>query len=1292
MARIPVFRALALVALLVAPVLPFGAAPALASATAEPEVLETLANPSLEGAPGAANGFELRYEGAQQSVVSRSGAAAVDLAKATARPQPWFALGRVDVRTTHAVLLSQVRSFSFHEHVPAAPSAPIQLRVFAALDSTGDGAPDACLLGSPRPLAQTAAYTQVLIDGATEFRLAPADCADSGAVRTLSSLQADPALANARIGAIFLQTEVSSDAMWPVGEPVYVDDVSLLATSSPNVRIRQPSLNLCGGASFRTVQMGLACAADGAEILVGPGVYDGPFVVDRRVTLCATSAGTQCQDNTLGATLRGNGAPVVVEVRAASATVRGFRIENPSYAATGDVEPALVRVDASYASVVANHLRRAAAELAPGESRRSTSGIVVAPGATGVVLSYNQFYEMPSSLGVGSACANAPCVTYAIRTEGDAPRLAARGNSIDFDALSPSTGILASGDRVQIDSNLIRVSVGQTGRPTDSHAIVARGVASNWTVGYNTVRPDDSDAPLVATGIEGAFRDSVLYRNRFQTLAAGLRLLDDPVGRVVLTSNEFGANLVGLSVAAPDVAERKGVFADNFEAIVLEAGAARFAARNLTFTSVDVAQEALALRPTTRGLAVDMRENEWGAYTRASIRALIDDEGEGNVVDESCFIDADKTTRVCPPVASFVWTPAAPAWGRDVQFVSTATGRGREIASHAWTFADAGTSTARDPVRAFPLPGDVPVTLRVTDTEGYVGESTQVVRVVNTAPRLAPIGEQRLAENQTMSLLLSAVDDEGDALAFAVTDLPRGATFDAAARRLNWTPDFTQSGAYVVRAEVTDGLLVDTEDVVLLVNHTNAPPTISILGFASGRELVPLEFFVRGADVDGDAVSLVGFAGPVGSTFTAYPNGTAQFRWTPDFTAAGQHQIYVQASDGQLRPQWRIPIDVWQNDRAPVWRALPDRTVAELQRVSFLVEATDADGDVLTYSMVSAPFGASFDPARRAFEWTPTFAQQGVHTVTFRVSDGNLTTNEDVLVTVTNVNRPPIVGLTSSPVVLANRTLAAALNVSDPDGDALRVRAAEARDGLAFDGTLLRWRPTPDQVGVHNLTLLVDDGTATVTGYVVVEVAPNQAPTITLQAPSRTETGDLAVFSSFASDPEGAAVRYAWDFDDRDGLAADATGPDATWRFAAPGLYNVTLVATDADGIASTVRRQVLVDDRLFLTLVVGGYTLTSSAWGAVSVRDWSGAPLARAPLTIVVTAEPVKGQPGQVLRTMELRTEADGTCLFVIPRDTAAANLPVRHVVTVSTRVPTSYLGDAETATATGTYGPDLP
>ncbi len=77
-------------------------------------------------------------------------------------------------------------------------------------------------------------------------------------------------------------------------------------------------------------------------------------------------------------------------------------------------------------------------------------------------------------------------------------------------------------------------------------------------------------------------------------------------------------------------------------------------------------------------------------------------------------------------------------------------------------------------------------------------------------------------------------------------------------------------------------------------------------------------------------------------------------------------------------------------NEAPVINSIPDVSVEVGKSLTFIVSASDADGDSLIYSASGTSSGATFDSKSGVFSWTPVVGQEGTYSVTFEVSDGIL--------------------------------------------------------------------------------------------------------------------------------------------------------------------------------------------------------------------------------------------------------------------------------------------------------------
>lgn len=121
------------------------------------------------------------------------------------------------------------------------------------------------------------------------------------------------------------------------------------------------------------------------------------------------------------------------------------------------------------------------------------------------------------------------------------------------------------------------------------------------------------------------------------------------------------------------------------------------------------------------------------------------------------------------------------------------------------------------------------------------------------------------------------------------------------------------------------------------------------------------------------------------------------------------------------------------------------------------------------------------------------------------------------------------------------------------------------------DGILVVGRTYSDAVADIHITPIAKGGTSP-NQYldVVVKIgtaAGDQAPTATLAASATTvNTGQAVTFTTTASDPNGDALAYWWDFGDGSLVAASLNSPGASKSWSAAGLYPVRVVVSDMKG------------------------------------------------------------------------------------------------------------------------------
>ena len=157
---------------------------------------------------------------------------------------------------------------------------------------------------------------------------------------------------------------------------------------------------------------------------------------------------------------------------------------------------------------------------------------------------------------------------------------------------------------------------------------------------------------------------------------------------------------------------------------------------------------------------------------------------------------------------------------------------------------------------------------------------------------------------------------------------------------------------------------------------------------------------------------------------------------------------------------------------------ISNKTVKAGSTIQFAVNATDPDGDSLTYSASGLPANAMFDSKTRIFSWTPNTNQTGSYTVTFTVTDGQMSDSMNVLITVNTGNQAPVLEQISNQTVKAGSKIQFAVNATDPDGDSLTYSASGLPVNAMFDTKtrIFSWTPNTNQTGSYTVTFTVTDG------------------------------------------------------------------------------------------------------------------------------------------------------------------------------------------------------------------------
>jgi hypothetical protein len=165
---------------------------------------------------------------------------------------------------------------------------------------------------------------------------------------------------------------------------------------------------------------------------------------------------------------------------------------------------------------------------------------------------------------------------------------------------------------------------------------------------------------------------------------------------------------------------------------------------------------------------------------------------------------------------------------------------------------------------------------------------------------------------------------------------------------------------------------------------------------------IPFSLTLHAADDNGDLLTWrVGDAAGHGMAVVSGTGASQVVAYTPTTNYNGPDGFVVRVSDGHGGTATiSVGLDILPVNDAPVLAFIGNRSVHEQATLTFGVTADDPDGPLLTLSAAQLPPGAHFITATGLFSWTPGCDAAGVYSVTFTASDGALSDEETINITV----------------------------------------------------------------------------------------------------------------------------------------------------------------------------------------------------------------------------------------------------------------------------------------------------
>ncbi|MEZ9566089.1 tandem-95 repeat protein [Vibrio artabrorum] len=372
--------------------------------------------------------------------------------------------------------------------------------------------------------------------------------------------------------------------------------------------------------------------------------------------------------------------------------------------------------------------------------------------------------------------------------------------------------------------------------------------------------------------------------------------------------------------------------------------------------------------------------------------------------------------------------------------------------------------------------GEVNLTFDISDGQASAPSTARVdVEIVNEGPEVSGPIEAAVDEDGSITitqedLLANATDVDGDNLEAVnlATNDPNAVIVENSDGSFTITPSADFFGEIEFTYDVTDAIETVAADLNLTVNPINDAPDVPDMSFTTedgqAITITEAELLAHATDVEGDELSVVNVTS-ASDTVEVTDNGDGTYTLTPEQGFFGNVDLAFDVSDGTDVVAANIDLNVEFVNDAP--EATPmvadvdeDGSILVTQEM-LLENASDQDGDELFASSLETndPNASIVDNGDGTYTVTPSENFNGDIAFTYEVSDGELSTSNDMTLTVNPVNDIPIV--------------APSLYHIEEDGSILFTQEDLLSGAIDLDG---------DDLSVTSINYSGDEGTVTDNG------------------------------------------------------------------------------------------------------------------------------------------------------------------------------------------------------------------
>ncbi|MEQ8246256.1 MAG: VCBS domain-containing protein, partial [Alphaproteobacteria bacterium] len=375
-------------------------------------------------------------------------------------------------------------------------------------------------------------------------------------------------------------------------------------------------------------------------------------------------------------------------------------------------------------------------------------------------------------------------------------------------------------------------------------------------------------------------------------------------------------------------------------------------------------------------------------------------------------------------------------------------------------------------------------TWQVSDGQG--GIDTETITIQITGSNDGPVASAEIvsgSEDATITGNLDASDVEGDDLTFSLAAGEDGqgqfgsltvnadGSYSFAPNAAAQGLDDGESATETFTWQVSDGDEIVTQTITVTITGANDGP-VAVAETVSGSEnATAIVGNLDATDVDGENLTFSLQGSGAGQFGTLTVNADGSYAFVPNAAAQGLdtgesavETFTWQVTDGDAVTTQSIQITVTGANDGPVAAAEVVSGSEDAASITGNLDATDVDGENLTFSLVGSgqgQYGNLTVNADGSYSFVPNTAAQGLdtgesatQTFSWQVTDGDAVATQSIQITITGANDGPVA---QAEVVSGSEdagTITGNLEATDVDGETLTFSLASGEDGQGQYGQL----------------------------------------------------------------------------------------------------------------------------------------------------------------------------------------------------------------------------------------------